>query len=47
MSLLQYDERLFLPEQKDQTLPRPTLDLQIAAKKHKPEKTIWAPATPS
>src|SRR5574344_1809550 len=29
MSLLQYDERLFLPEQKDQNLPHPTLDLQI------------------
>ena len=29
MYLLQYDERLFLPEQKDQNLPHPTLDLQI------------------
>ena len=29
MSLLQYDERLFPPEQKDQNRPHPMLDLQI------------------
>ncbi|GKV30800.1 hypothetical protein SLEP1_g39576 [Rubroshorea leprosula] len=29
MCLLQYDERLFLLEQKDQNLPHPTLDLQV------------------
>ena len=30
MYLLQYDEKLFLPEQKDQNLPRPTTDLQVS-----------------